>query len=1410
MTKYPWKRYWCPRNGKVNLSDEGFLYDPESKYGEMIQPDVVPFEKIEKLHCLALLGEPGIGKSTIIDDLKETVEQTINSTDNKLLYINLNEYGDESRLIEDIFKSDKFNDWKKSNNQLHLFLDSLDECKIQIPQVATILINRFRNIKNNLNRLRLRIACRTADWPIKLEESLPKLWGQDCFGAYELVPIRKKDFKAAAHIEGIDANGFLEEIKRTESVALAIKPITLSFLISIFRINGELPKTRNELYEKGCIQLCTEQNVTRQDLSEVGGTGELSPPDRMNIASRLAAVSVFCRKPVFRLRSSEPAENIEEVMISDISGKENIILSNNGIVSEEHIKEVLGTGLFSSRGSNLFGFAHQTYAEFLACRYLYENKIPNEKILSLLLHPSDTENHIVPQLEEVSAWIASQNPEIFNIIANNEPDILLRCDEGALSHDQRAELTISFLSALNESRISDRDWELRNQYKKLNHPNLAEQLIPWLTDKEKKHKARNVVIDIAEACNLTRLQSILADLATDETEGEFLRSNATHAVSIVGNRDTRQRMLPLVLGQAEDDPEDQLKGNALRALWPDIISAKELFSNLTLPKRESFWGSYLSFIEYELANSINKESLPFALQWIESYAQYFGLGFHFSSLADNIIITAWQHMDDPNVLNSLASASIKILEYHHEFVSDGEKREENKDLFNDALNRRRLTKAIVEHGIDKKKVSLLTGYFASHNILNEHDFEWCIQELIESISQPAESIWASLVWTLFRWNESSGMMLDMLIDCRTKSDLLKEESDSFFTPVTLDSEQATKMKKEYNQFQKWQQPKEKKVLDWLPKDRIEHWLSRFENGEQDAWWVLLLELSLEDTSERYEHIFEPDIRTLPGWINSDENIRNRILNSAEIYINSKSSFNKTRLLDHSADEQDIAGYKAFLLLLKERLDVLLSLQEDIWVYWIPILFGPFGYDDQKEIQKLLISIAYKKMPDEVIKNLIEIIQHDIGKKDQFISVLDLVEDIWDQRIANALRDLLDETNIEPLCWKRILIVLLIHDDEQAFLTAESKLTLPLPSNENVRSIALQSALSIMNFHDNALWPLIWSLLQTDEDFGCDLMEEYAYGLHHDFKEFILKLTENDLAKLYIWLFKHFPYKDDPQYNGVHSPTKDDAARELRNRSIDYLEKCGTPNSIKAIQYITSELPELDWMKTILIDAKTNTLNLTWLPLKPEEFLEIVSKPKSALVRNSRELQELLIDRIKSLEVILQGETPAAFCLWDEIDNKTFRPKDENHLSDWIKLNLESEFEKLGIIVAREVEIRQGEGSGVGEKTDIHVTAVIPDISGDSFDQVRVIIEVKGCWHSELKKAMETQLRDRYLKDNDCQHGIYLVGWYVCDQWDKYDYRKTSSPYWTMEKATEFFEKQANELSSNGIILKAVVINTALR
>ena len=130
-----------------------------------------------------------------------------------------------------------------------------------------------------------------------------------------------------------------------------------------------------------------------------------------------------------------------------------------------------------------------------------------------------------------------------------------------------------------------------------------------------------------------------------------------------------------------------------------------------------------------------------------------------------------------------------------------------------------------------------------------------------------------------------------------------------------------------------------------------------------------------------------------------------------------------------------------------------------------------------------------------------------------------------------------------------------------------------------------------------------------------------------------------------------------------------------------------------------------------------------------------------------------------------------------------------------------------------MEIRRGEGSGYGERTDIYIKAFTKNSrQEEEYDSITVIIETKGCWNKDLKTAMEDQLHDRYLNANQCNYGLYLVGWFMCDQWDDSDYKKsdTQKLKWSIENAQEELAKQAMELSREGKVIRSAVINTALR
>jgi len=146
-----------------------------------------------------------------------------------------------------------------------------------------------------------------------------------------------------------------------------------------------------------------------------------------------------------------------------------------------------------------------------------------------------------------------------------------------------------------------------------------------------------------------------------------------------------------------------------------------------------------------------------------------------------------------------------------------------------------------------------------------------------------------------------------------------------------------------------------------------------------------------------------------------------------------------------------------------------------------------------------------------------------------------------------------------------------------------------------------------------------------------------------------------------------------------------------------------------------------------------------------------------------------------------------------------------HHIPWQHRHLQEELRDRGIITNREVVIRKS------ERTDIHINAVIRNERREVYNSVTVIVEVKGCWNRELKMAMRTQLVERYLKDNHCQHGLYLIGWFKCDEWwGEGDDRKRDVPDMSIDEARKFFDAQAAELSQQKVNVQALVLDVTIR
>jgi hypothetical protein len=167
-------RFWAPPEASLALVGEGFLPDPEEPFGGAYNPDLVTLAQKRDTRCLILVGDPGLGKSIALAGESTALREV--GTD-EVLEVDLGATGQESILWQRTFESDQFQAWRSGTGVLSMLLDSLDEARLRIETIADLLLLGLEGA--DIDRLRLRIACRSADRHTALESTLRERFGSE-------------------------------------------------------------------------------------------------------------------------------------------------------------------------------------------------------------------------------------------------------------------------------------------------------------------------------------------------------------------------------------------------------------------------------------------------------------------------------------------------------------------------------------------------------------------------------------------------------------------------------------------------------------------------------------------------------------------------------------------------------------------------------------------------------------------------------------------------------------------------------------------------------------------------------------------------------------------------------------------------------------------------------------------------------------------------------------------------------------------------------------------------------------------------------------------------------------------------------------------------------------------------------
>jgi len=331
---------------------------------------------------------------------------------------------------------------------------------------------------------------------------------------------------------------------------------------------------------------------------------------------------------------------------------------------------------------------------------------------------------------------------------------------------------------------------------------------------------------------------------------------------------------------------------------------------------------------------------------------------------------------------------------------------------------------------------------------------------------------------------------------------------------------------------------------------------------------------------------------------------------------------------------------------------------------------------------------------------------------------------------------------------------------------------------------------LLNHAREGDWASLQPVLFADSSFGLKAIARATLHSHEDPPPFVQRLDLQDLADLYIWLHEQAPDDHGRPFDPIPKAKEFIAAR---------IVTAGTMTACEQIQRIAEKFPDEIWRKSQVEDAWGKALSSEWQPPTPAEVLDLVAHKDKRLVRSGLELLEAITYSLSRLQVELRDKETATR-LWNQDPRK---PKDEKAFAHEVALHLQGDLRRRGIVIGREVEVRPG------QYTDIHVTALTRDAASPGYASETVIIETKGNWWRNIYADMEKQLVDRYMAQNGCPYGVYLVGCFNCDRWTDTDSRKVRAMQRPIGKLRSKLERKAQELSTSARLVRSVVLDCAL-
>lgn len=333
--------------------------------------EITTISKIRDRVGYVLLGEPGIGKSTVF--ASEARHDGVGVLTVRALVHGF--AGDEGSP---------------------LYLDGLDEYRVDGAERDKIY--HVAKLLRELKPTRWRLSCRAEDWRKDADLSALELAsGSETLLVAQLLPLLEVEtLEVLASLGERDPKFFVAKALQVGAGGLLESPLSIKLLRTVVSTDGEWPTSRYSLFEQATRQYSFEQNSLLQRGSRASSKDILQAADRLSLLMLTTGA-----RGIWRSNAPPPNEAEGE-----------FVPANSTDLSPELVDDTLDTPMFTGGEGERFEYMHRTVAEFLAARGLADAvrgsqvraAIPLGRALSLLSGPNGA---VLSELRGVHAWLAA-------------------------------------------------------------------------------------------------------------------------------------------------------------------------------------------------------------------------------------------------------------------------------------------------------------------------------------------------------------------------------------------------------------------------------------------------------------------------------------------------------------------------------------------------------------------------------------------------------------------------------------------------------------------------------------------------------------------------------------------------------------------------------------------------------------------------------------------------------------------------------------------------------------------------------------------------------------------------------------------------------------------------------------------